>query len=441
MQKTVYPPWQSLTPPTLYESLKIIIATVTLVAPMRFLLIWVLLTVGWLLTIPVKPSIERYRSGRIYKRLVVLVIRFGCRLILFVAGFYWIETRGRFDRRANVIISTHQSLWDALWVIWSTGASQTAKADLFNMPIIRGFLFAIDSVPVDRHSRKGKREALAAIRTRAESKGSSPLLIFPTAICSNGRQLPEFKRGAFDPKVPVQPIGIAYPSRFYDHTLGRWILWELYRSTCQVINFMTITILPVRSPTHDEKSDSQLWTNNVRYEMSVHLGMQLVAYSFETDCVRIRCRSKNIVFNETKCLIHNLPLSLAVVDAFASLDEDKDGWIGGEDAATAGISFLHAYRESFNQLKLPPIPRRSFLESPENINAWMDMGITGMITGGRPRLPARKTDMHRQDFIEVAEVITYFNKLYISRPQTKPCPILAEVFDVSEYSHCPALTT
>jgi 1-acyl-sn-glycerol-3-phosphate acyltransferase len=434
MNKPVYPVWASITPIGRYETVKIFLATVTLIAPVRFIVIWILLIIGWLLTLPIRPWVDAYAVGSAYKTVVMLLIRVGCRLILFVAGFYWIPSRGHFDPRATILVSTHKSLWDALWIIWKAGAAQTAKADLFRMPVISGFLFALDSVPIDRHSRKGKREALAAIRFRASSTGSRPLLIFPTAICSNDRQLPEFKRGAFEPRLPVQPIGISYPSRFYDHTLGRWPLWDMFRATCQAINFMTITFLPLRTPTEREMSDPEIFKENVRYEMGAHLGMQLTKYSFETDCVRIRCRTKGIFFNETKCEVHNLPLTLSVIDAFDVFDQDRDGWIGGRDAAKAGRRFLYSFAAAFNTLKLPPRDSEAYESARETIHAWMDVGIVGVITGGRPLLPIRKADPFEPEKIEVAEVITYFNKLLVSKHE-KPCPVLADAFNVSQYFH------
>jgi 1-acyl-sn-glycerol-3-phosphate acyltransferase len=435
MNPPEFPPWKSLTPNSTYERLKIAIATVTLIGPLKFLTIWILIFIGWLMVLPIGPKTDTSTIGKVYRKVAFGLVRLGCRLILFTGGFYWVNVRGSPDDRAKILVSTHHSLWDSLWFIWSQGASQTAKADLFENPLVSGFLFVLNSVPVDRFSRKGRREAIHAIKERVKDTHGHPLLVFPTGICSNGRQLMEFKRGAFEPGVPIQPVGIAYPARHFDQTHSRWPLWDMYRSCCQIVNFLAITYLPARFPTPEEKCDTNSWAKSVREHMSLSLGMRKVNYAFETECVRLHCRSYGLIFNEEKCRITNLPLALSVVDAFSRLDCNRDGWIDEEDAAHAGQMFQRAFKVAFPQIKTPMAPYHAAEDSTTKMDSWMDVGMIGLITGGRKRLPPRPIDPHRDDALEVAEVIDFFNRCLVSKASV-PDASLVISFNLSSFFVC-----
>ena len=133
--------------------------------------------------------------------------------------------------------------------------------------------------------------------------------------------------------------------------------------------------------------------------------------------------------------MHDLHLTLALIDAFETIDCDKDGQLSQADAASLGPHFVEALRLSWDDLKLPAYQTGEYLNSTENIPIWMDEGLCGSITGGRPLLLPRPPDPYRSNMLEIAEVITYFNRLKISK-HGKPCPILAESFKVSQYFSC-----
>jgi 1-acyl-sn-glycerol-3-phosphate acyltransferase len=257
---------------TLYERAKIFLFTVTLIAPIRFLAIWILLLIGWGLaklgSVGIKPGIYS-PPPTLMNTSIKYLLRFGIRWIMYIAGFYYVFVEGKADPRAKVLISTHSSLWDSLWMIFYLGTTQGAKIELFSLPIMGDFLRALLSLPIDRKSVDGRRIAIGEILLRAADPHYPPLLLFPTGCCSNTRQLMLYKRGAFQPLCPIQPVGISYPCRFYDMKLSPSSLWDLYRSVCQFTNHMAVTFLPIRYPSEEERDDPILWSRNVREEMAI----------------------------------------------------------------------------------------------------------------------------------------------------------------------------
>ena len=416
---------------TNYERIKMICATLTLIAPIRIFIIFGLLITGIALISLLPASDYNAPSTRITQVSRVIcksLVRLGTRLILFVAGFVYVPTVGKYDRRARIMVATHHSLWDSLWLIWYTGASQTAKADLFNSPIIGKFLQALESVPVDRHTSTGRRVAANEIRDRATCDSAPPLLIFPTACCSNCRQLIEFKRGAFSSPVPIQPVGISYLGRNADLCLSSSVWFDLYRTVSQVYNQMAVTFLPVRYPSDIESKNPKLWAGNVRREMGLMLGMQLVDYSLETEMIRVRCREAGIELNELNCRVLDLALAHRLVDVFRELDRDRDGVL-------SIIDIKHymtepEFRRILGILKLPRVPLARYRSNVIQDQAWTEEGWMGRLTGGRPALPKRPVDLYHPLAIEFSEVLSYFNK--VSDMKVIPDPLLVDLFRVSD---------
>ena len=412
-------PSASLTRFTPYEVARITLMTLTGIAPFRFLIILLLFIIGGGLARLGVFCIKCSGSNRVRSAVDLglwYTVRLGARLIMYVAGFFYVFTDGDHDSRSRLIISTHSSLWDGVWLLFYLGATQAAKHELFSLPFIGDYLRLMKSVPVDRNSDDGRRRAMVEIQRRAADPSSPPLVVFPTACCCNCRQLIHFKRGAFEPLCPIQPIGIAYPSRHYDMKLSKWALWDLYRSVCQFTNTMTVTFLPVRIPNEQERADSSLWSSKVRSEMASKLGMQLVDYRYEDEIIRTLCRDKNVYLNELKLHIVDFRLVEKCVNAFALIDSDNDGWISFEDFQSArgpGDFTREQYQHILTVIKLPPIPDSEYSDPRNfpNTDSWTEQGFIRWLTGGRPKLCPRPRDVYFSTKFEFAEIVTYVNKV------------------------------
>ena len=434
-------PMKTLTPMGVSEWVKVIVATVTLVAPIKFIIVWSLLSVGWALA-----KIATVGTGDIHlakpptgwRRGIVYIMRFGVRLIMYVAGFYYVQVAGERDDRARIIVSTHHSIWDSIWLIYYVGACQAAKGELFDLPMMGAFLRALSSLPIDRNSTGGRKQAIAGIKQRSADGRYPPILVFPAACCTNTRQLIQFKRGAFEPKVPIQPVGIAYPARGYDLKFTRFMVWDLYRTLCQAVNHMTITFLPIRYPTANEQLDPVRWAANVREEMGFKLGMQLVDnVRMETDLIQAKCRDLNIPLNELKFEILSFKLIEHLVHSFIRVDANKDGYIDYDDIVSSLPLSVEFSRKEYGCIllvvKQPPIPISDY-NNPvafANYDSWIEEGWTRRITGGRPPLRPRPIDPYQEDKIELADLIHYFNQVVQGKAPRNT--FLIELFHTDQY--------
>jgi len=94
----------------------------------------------------------------------------------------------------------------------------------------------------------------------------------------------KFKRGAFVPGVPVQPVIVRYP--FNNFTLA-WTshgpqMEEIYiRSLLQFYNTMSIEYLPEYRPSEEEIRDPDLFAENVRMVMARAMAVPTVDLSME----------------------------------------------------------------------------------------------------------------------------------------------------------------
>jgi len=427
-------PAASLTPISAVEWIKIVLMSVLGIAPFRFVLILTLFSIGGLLAkigvLSMKRS-ERHTVNNIIPRVMWYIIRFGARLVMYIGGFTYVFTDGFHDQQANLLVATHTSLWDSIWLLFYIGATQAAKSELFEIPIIGDYLRLLESLPIDRNSEGGRRRAITDIQRRVSDPSYPPLVIFPTACCCNSRQLIHFKRGAFEPLSPIQPIGIFYPCRNYDMKLSKSSLWDLYRSVCQIQNYMSVTFLPIRYPNAEERRDPSLWASKVREEMAAKLGMQLVDYRFEDEVVRTSCRDKNVFLNELKLHIVDFRLTEKCIDAFALIDSDGDGWLSFEDFQSfRGSEFTRTeFGNILQVIKLPPIPIEEYTRSQncESYDSWTEKGFIGWLTGGRPTLAARPIDPYFRDKLEFAEIVTYMNNLL-----HKPSPSVPRIQSIVE---------
>ena len=126
-----------------------------------------------------------------------------------------------------------------------------ASAADVRYPLIGSVLVALQSILVQRDKRSAKAAAkdAAAAATAAAGKGAEArtakvapepapkgpdlsavgriaaraaddrfgrVLIFPEGTCGNGDVVLQFKTGAFNPGLPVQPVAVEFPFRHFD---------------------------------------------------------------------------------------------------------------------------------------------------------------------------------------------------------------------------------
>lgn len=196
------------------------------------------------------------------RRVLLSPIRPLIRCILFCFGFLWIEETFADQScccggtQAHMIVSNHVCWIEPLYFMYKEMPCCVAKAELANSCLGRLFAKVFNIILVDRNSDQGRHTALNVIARRADPKsGFPPVLVFPEGTTHSESTLICFKRGAFHPLLPVQPVVVRYPFCNYDPA---WVVqvgtvWHGFRMLCQVYNRMQVKYLAVEHPSTSEK--------------------------------------------------------------------------------------------------------------------------------------------------------------------------------------------
>ena len=128
-----------------------------------------------------------------------------------------IKERGKRSKlhEAPCIVANHCSAFDIIVLL-------TKRCCFVSMEGVKDLYFigrvaqALGCIFVSRDSKESRSGAKQAIidRLRGQVNGTSqeknPLIVFPEGSTNNGHYLLEFRRGAFEPGTPVQPLRIEY---------------------------------------------------------------------------------------------------------------------------------------------------------------------------------------------------------------------------------------
>lgn len=148
----------------------------------------------------------RYRTGRMFRRLGLLISRINPRWQITISGRTDLD-----DREPYVMVCNHLSQadiplisnlpWDMKWV---------AKKELFSIPVVGWMMRMAGDIAVDRGSASSGARTIYRAGKRLES-GSS-VFFFPEGTRSRSGNLKRFSRGAFELAVrygvPVLPMVI-----------------------------------------------------------------------------------------------------------------------------------------------------------------------------------------------------------------------------------------
>jgi 1-acyl-sn-glycerol-3-phosphate acyltransferase len=216
-------------------------------------------------------------------------VRAFARTLAFLAGFVWIERIGSPARGAHaapVAVCNHVAPIDPV-LLYADGymASPVAKAGVRDIAIVGDIMSSLLAVFVNRSSQQSRNTTLDEITARAayrpgDGDGDSrerypPLLLFSEATTTSGEGMLRFKRGAFAPGEPVQPIVLRYPHHSFNpaFTRSNSLVSTLIGTLSQVFNRVQITYMPVYVPSDEERADPDLYAENVRQHMIRTLGV------------------------------------------------------------------------------------------------------------------------------------------------------------------------
>ena len=146
---------------------------------------------------------------------VAAVARWVSRSILRAMGIRVLRTGTRASvRDAPCVVANHISATDILALL-SLGCCFVANNKVLDLPGIGRVAKAIGCIFVARDSQDSRTSAREAINQHlleptARSDSPSQLVIFAEGTTTNGRGLLQFRRGAFESGVTIQPVRIDY---------------------------------------------------------------------------------------------------------------------------------------------------------------------------------------------------------------------------------------
>lgn len=285
---------------TPWEVIKAVLGIAVL--PVRCLLIFLLVIAAWILAKLATLCFNENEPMHAFRRCIIFPFRIICRLIMFAAGFYWVSIKGKqaSKKQCSIFaIAPHSTIADAVAFFAVHGRwSGFAKKELRNVPIIGSFYSALQLIAVDRQHPDGRKMALDEFKRRAEDDhaGWPAFAIFPEGTCTNRRSLIQFKRGAFVPGLPVQPVVLRWPFHFFDPTWtssgpNRIIL--ALRLLTQFYNRLEVEFLPLYEPNEEEQHDADLFGRNVRKVMAKALGVPVTEHSYEDTFLSMSAKKAN----------------------------------------------------------------------------------------------------------------------------------------------------
>jgi len=196
-------------------------------------------------------------------------IRVYSRLMLFLAGFYYIKTThmkltnfiANYQENQKsyypLIVCNHISWVESVFLMSKFSGSFIAKNEFEKMPIISHIGVFLDLLYIDRSNGDERQQILRDIGERVKKKNEIPLIIFPEGTTSNGTALLTFKKGSFYFMNPLKIICIKYPRKnfnpFLDDVTGMGT--NVLLSFCQFYNSMEVVEFDVLEPKNLENVD------------------------------------------------------------------------------------------------------------------------------------------------------------------------------------------
>ncbi|GIQ87196.1 hypothetical protein KIPB_009191 [Kipferlia bialata] len=188
--------------------------------------------------------------------------RLCARVILFFCGYHWIHQTGS--------LATAES-WTDILVFMAQGQGCfgfIAKAPIADAPIVGYAAKALNVVFVTRNCNKSCQTAAEELKTRMLDASLPRVIVFPEGTTTDGTVLLKYRAGAFRAGLPVQPCLIEYPHKWYTQSWDSQRFWQhMFRIMSTPHNKVSLTFMPVYTPSEEEVQDPYLYGDRVRQSM------------------------------------------------------------------------------------------------------------------------------------------------------------------------------
>ena len=122
----------------------------------------------------------------------------------------------------------------------------------------------------------------------------------------------KFRTGIFLPGLPVQPVAIRCPFRYFSMSWESiWFREHIFRTMIQFVNHVELIKLPVYAPSAQEQENPQLYASNVQTLLSSVLQQSIYVLN----------RKHKGIYH--KCILSKLTEQEALDQAKKITEEDK----------------------------------------------------------------------------------------------------------------------
>eukprot|EP01059_Diplonema_ambulator_P013544 TRINITY_DN2405_c0_g1_i1.p1 TRINITY_DN2405_c0_g1~~TRINITY_DN2405_c0_g1_i1.p1 ORF type:complete len:553 (+),score=136.43 TRINITY_DN2405_c0_g1_i1:88-1746(+) len=277
------------------------------------------------------------------KHLMAVSSKIAARGVLACVGFYHIQVIGKPDPTAKIIIGNHRGPFEAIYLMAEHNCCMVSAIEN-RFPMVKHAMDGLQFIFVERSNKKDKNSVIDVIKSRASQPGWPAVAMFPEGTTTNGKALINFKRGAFMPGVPVQPVAFEFPNSDVDIDPS-WVfgvrgpLFGLSTIVLRLMsswhNPMRVTYLPLAVPSEMEKLDPQMFADRVRKDMGAVLKIPCTEHEQEDVVLAMDAFKRNlhpsegvVEFGKLKRLFHlTLPEAKQMLEDFKKVDADGNGEI------------------------------------------------------------------------------------------------------------------
>jgi 1-acyl-sn-glycerol-3-phosphate acyltransferase len=291
---------------TNYERFKIFFFSVTGLLPLRLMLLFVFFAIAvFLVNVSVYGGRNRSNSP-LWFFIFSSAAKLSANLMLISMGFYHFNVEGKLASRqeCKLLVGNHVCMIELVYLYLAADfPAFVSAAGNLSIPLFRGIVTASDAILVDRDQASSRNKTLVEIKRRAQDLNAAQLMIFPEGTCNNQLTLFDFRKGAFEPGNPIQPICFYFPYKHFNPCWtgravgGNDLIDLLIRLLSQFVNRLDIRVLPVYKPTEEEKADSLLYAKNVQRRIAEEIGLSTSTATYADYATAARKFNKEFVVN------------------------------------------------------------------------------------------------------------------------------------------------
>uniref|UniRef100_A0A7S3LRV8 Phospholipid/glycerol acyltransferase domain-containing protein n=1 Tax=Aplanochytrium stocchinoi TaxID=215587 RepID=A0A7S3LRV8_9STRA len=255
--------------------------------PLRILFLFVVFLISSLVQVAIVSGQDTSKPLPDYvMRMQQMVSYVSSNVACFVLGFI-IDVKGEpvpIEECKVQVFGPHSSWLDAIIMSYANDGyplSAVGKAELASNPLSKRVTKATQNIMVDRANRENKDAAKEAIIERATSpEWKRRVVLFPEGTTHNRTSLIQFKGGAFNPGVPIQPVVIRWDEEIAWASGSASRMWLALRALAEPYHVCQVEFLPVYHPNDEEKENPIFFANNVREVMAKALDVGTTEFGF-----------------------------------------------------------------------------------------------------------------------------------------------------------------